>query len=289
MGMGPSQGGIAAGVPSKGGASARYARQYVQPSQQPDPYGGMQTQPAYMQTQPAYMQTQPAQPVRQIGDMSFVEPAVMPPSGTFGAPSFADAQPGGNMIAPAQPAVMPTQPRMRESSRERYILKAPPKDYDPSVHQLGFGVMQQPTQGPAQIPAGMQGDQLREQQAALDAMNQARQAGLQVGPTPNQPPNPYERMGIGQLQQMNEMIRMQQMQADAAMRNQVPWYMRPPGMNERPSPYSSPSQPYQRQMPYQMPYQQPMYQQPYQPAFQRPMSPFGYGGLAALFSRMRGF
>jgi hypothetical protein len=48
-------------------------------------------------------------------------------------------------------------------------------------------------------------------------------------------------------------------------------------------------------MPYQMPYQQqqryqqPMYQQPYQPSFQRLMSPFGYGGLAALFSRMRGF
>ena len=67
----------------------------------------------------------------------------------------------------------------------------------------------------AQNPMGMQGDAFRAQQMSMDALNQARQAGLQVGPTPGQPPNPYARMSVPQLQQMNEQIRMQQMQMQA--------------------------------------------------------------------------
>jgi hypothetical protein len=76
---------------------------------------------------------------------------------------------------------------------------------------------------------------------------------------------------------MNEQIRMQQMQADAAMRNQVPWYMRPPGSNEQPAPYSQPSQPYQRQMPFQQQF-----------GFsQSPMPNPVFGGLGAIMA-MRG-
>lgn len=82
-----------------------------------------------------------------------------------------------------------------------------PAGYDPNVPQRGFGVMVQPSQAPSQIPAGMQGDQLRmqqDQQMSMDALNQARQAGFQVGPTPNQPPNPLQQ------QQMMELMRQRQ-------------------------------------------------------------------------------
>ena len=70
----------------------------------------------------------------------------------------------------------------------------------------------------AQNPMGMQEDAFRAQQMSMDALNQARQAGLQVGPTPNQPPNPFASMSIPQRQQMNEQIRMQR---------QMPFQMQP--------------------------------------------------------------
>jgi len=213
------------------------------PQQQSSPYFGMQTQPA--------------QPLNQIGDMSF-----------------------------AQPAVMPMQPRMsRDEFQRDYYARGNMTVGAPSFADQQINAAYDQYTGQAQ-PA--QTAQPESSQDLLSRMNQARQAGLQVGPTPNQPPNPYAGMGTGQLQQMNEMIRMQQMQADAAMRNQVPWYMRPPGMNEQPSPYSSPSQPYQRQMPYQMPYRQPMYQMPYQMPMSRQRMPLNmFGGLGSLFGFMR--
>ena len=71
----------------------------------------------------------------------------------------------------------------------------------------------------AQNPMGMQGDVQQAQQMSMDALNQARQAGLQVGPTPGQPPNPYASMPVPQRQQMNEQIRMQQMMQQRQMMN----------------------------------------------------------------------
>jgi len=225
------------------------------PQQQSSPYFGMQTQPA--------------QPLNQIGDMSFAQPAVMPTQ-----PQPAQQQPLAMSID--EFARSPLMGAMTQEARN-------PVEYQGSMRDPEL-VRRYEAYTSGQIQQPMQQE---SPQDFMARMNQVRQARLQFGPTPGQPQNPYVGMSTDQLQQMNEQIRMQRMQADAAMRNQVPWYMRPPGMNEQPSPTWQPSQPYQRQMPYQMPYQQPMYQQPYQSPFQRSMSPFG--GLAALFSRMRGF
>ena len=197
MGMGPSQNGTAAGVPSKGGASARYERQYVQPSQQPDSYDGM----------------------RQIGDVM----------GTF-------------------------------------------------------------NQSPATTPAGMQGDQVIQQQMAI-ADTAARNprspiASFESDTRPQRPADPNVSQIPRPLTQ-REMYEQQLQLHNAAQSGQ---YVPPPTLDTRQ--YSSPfgtRQSYRQPLPYQQPYMQPMYQQPYQPSFQRLMSPFGYGGLAALFSRMRGF
>jgi len=55
------------------------------------------------------------------------------------------------------------------------------------------------------------------------AMMQARQAGMQVGPTPNQPPNPYAGMSTAELQQMNAQMNsyQQQMQQQMQMQQQL--------------------------------------------------------------------
>jgi hypothetical protein len=92
-------------------------------------------------------------------------------------------------------------------------------------------------------------------------------------------PMSQPRMPVGQPQ-MNEMIRMQQ--ADAAIRNQVPWYEQGPGVGRPQALPPQVSQPSQRQLdPYdgmrsigmpvgqpQMPRIQPMPQQNVSPAFQ---------------------
>ena len=88
-----------------------------------------------------------------------------------------------------------------------------------------------------------QDELFNSQQNSFDKLNAARQAGFQVGPTPNQPPNPYAAMSTGDLQQMNEQIRMQQMQQQ---------------MQYRQGPFGS-----QMGMPPQMQYRQPMYPQMY--------------------------
>lgn len=225
-----------------------------------------------------------SQPLNQIGDMSFAQPAVMPPSGMFG-----------------QSAQRPQAMTIDEFARSGLMGPTTQEARNPVEYQ---GSMRDPelvrryeayTSGQTQQPM-----QQESSQDLMARMNQARQAGLQVGPTPNQPPNPYTGMSPVQLQQMNDM-RMQQMQADA-MRRQPPIFN--PGMDPRPQPYSQPSQPYQRQSPFGMPMQQPMYQMPYQqqpyqmpyqmPMYQQPMyqqrvSPGMFGGLASLFGGMRGF
>lgn len=182
-----------------------------------------------------------AQPLRQINDMGFAQPAVMPPSGTFGQSA---QRPQAMTIDEFR-----RSPLMGPTTQEvRMPIEFEGGMYDPVLvsryEQYRSGVSQQPMQ-------------LESSQDFMARMNQARQAGLQVGPTPNQPPNPYTGMSPVQLQQMNELIRMKQMQAAAAARNQVPMQYRPP-------------------------MQQPM-MQPYQQRVQPNM----FGGLAALMPFLR--
>lgn len=196
-----------------------------------------------------------------------------------------------------------SQQRMAQDPNANMMRTQPalPAGYDPNVHQRGFGVMVQPSQAPSQIPAGMQGDQLRmqqDQQMSMDALNQARQAGLQVGPTPNQVPNPYAGMSVPQLQQMNEQIRMQQMQMQA---NALQGRRLAPQVNDQmQQPMQQPMQQalqQQMQAQRQMQNMDPRQMQNMQQALQAPrqmqnMQPMPrdprFGGLGALMQARRG-
>jgi len=224
------------------------------PQQQSSPYFGMQTQPA--------------QPLNQIGDMSFAQPAGTPMQPrmsrddfqrdyyargnmTVGAPSFADQQINAaydQYTGQAQPAQQ--QPRamsIDEFARSPLMGATTMEFRNPVEYQ---GSMRDPelvrryeqyTSGQIQQPM-----QQESSQDLLSRMNQARQAGFQFGPTPNQP---YQR--------------------------QMPYQM----------PYQ---QQMRYQMPYQMPYRQPMYQMPYQMPMSRQRMPLNmFGGLGSLFGFMR--
>jgi hypothetical protein len=171
------------------------------PQQQSSPYFGMQTQPA--------------QPLNQIGDMSF-----------------------------AQPAGTPMQPRMSRDEFERdYYAKGNLTFGAPSFADEQINAAYDQYTGQAQ-PA--QTAQPESSQDLLSRMNQARQAGFQFGPTPNQP---YQR-------QMPYQMPYQQQ-----MRYQMPYQM-----------------PYRQPM-YQMPYQMPMSRQ------RMPLNMFGGLGSLFGFMR----
>lgn len=63
--------------------------------------------------------------------------------------------------------------------------------------------------GSQQDFATMLAEAQQAQQSSLDSMYQARRAGLQFGPTPNQPPNPYASMSVPQRQAMIQSMNQQ--------------------------------------------------------------------------------
>ena len=142
------------------------------------------------------------QPLRQIGDMSFAQPAVMPPSETFGQSAQRPQAMTIDEFA-RSPLMGPTTQEARNPVEYQGSMRDP--ELVRRYEQYTSGQIQQPVRQ-------------ESPQDFMARMNQVRQARLQFGPTPGQPQNPYASMSE-QMQQMNEQMRMQQMNQQNAMRS----------------------------------------------------------------------